>query len=142
MLYFAYGSNMNLEHMRRLCGWHCRVLGMATLPDFVLGLDLRGYMNIVPKAGAKTVGVLFEADQHCLDVLDEFEGCPEVFMRQEVEVKDQNGQRQTAWVYLEKPEQFGGKGVKAEFMRRVIIGAEENHLPQEWIKFLKSFPQV
>ena len=79
MYYFAYGSSMNLEHMRRLCGWNFTVLGPATLQDYEFGPDSRGYANIRPQAGKQVCGVLYEVNQHCLDVLDEFEGVPDAF---------------------------------------------------------------
>jgi gamma-glutamylcyclotransferase (GGCT)/AIG2-like uncharacterized protein YtfP len=139
MYYFAYGSNMNLEHMRRLCGWHVKVLGVAVLPDFDFGPDTRGFANIKAAAGKKVYGVLFEVDQHCIDTLDDFEGHPEVFGRDEVEVVGINDKAYKAWVYLEKPNEFGGTYIKADYMRRVLVGAQENRLPEEWIKFLGSF---
>ena len=139
MYYFAYGSNMNYEHMRRLCGWHFTVLGVATLQNFQLGLDLRGYINIKSKDNEKVFGVLYELDQEALNILDEFEGYPHVFNRESVEVKDEDGQAFKAWVYLEASEQFGGDFVKAEYLKRVVNGAMENHLPEEWIQYLLSF---
>jgi gamma-glutamylcyclotransferase (GGCT)/AIG2-like uncharacterized protein YtfP len=139
MHYFAYGSNMNYEHMRRLCGRHFTILGVATLENFQLGLDLRGYVNIKAKENSKVFGVLYELDQSALDILDEFEGYPYVFDRKSVEVKSEDGQNVNSWVYLENADQFGGDFVKAEHLKRVVSGAMENHLPEEWIKFLLSF---
>jgi gamma-glutamylcyclotransferase (GGCT)/AIG2-like uncharacterized protein YtfP len=139
MYYFAYGSNMNLEHMRRLCGWHVKVLGVATMADYELGPDTRGFANVRPCAGKKVYGVLFEVDQHCVDILDDFEGYPEVFGRPELTVTDSNNKAYKAWVYVEKPNEFGGTYIKADYMRRVLAGAQENRLPEEWIEFLMSF---
>lgn len=141
MYYFAYGSNMNLEHMRRLCGWHFRLLGMATLEGYEFGPDSRGYANIRSKADSKVYGVLYDLDNHCLDVLDEFEGVPEVFNRVEIEVIDSEDEPVTAWVYIERPEFFGGEYVKADYLKKVVAGSIENKLPEEWIKFLKTFEQ-
>ncbi len=139
MYYFAYGSNMNLEHMRRLCGWHSRMLCRAKLPDFEIGLDSRGYANIRPKAGAEVWGVLFEIDEAGLAVLDRFEGYPEVFGRQEVVVLDESNMEYHSQVYIEAPEEFNGKTARGEYFRRVIGAAYENRLPKEWIKKLEAF---
>lgn len=141
MYYFAYGSNMNLDHMRRLCGWHFRVLGAARLDGFEFGIDPRGYNNIRESQGQCVLGVLFTLDQKALGALDEFEGYPEVFKRQTVIVKGPDGHDCEAWVYLQDPDQFGGKG-EPEYMRRVIAGALENNLPQEWIKKLTSYTRT
>lgn len=141
MHYFAYGSSMNFEHMRRLCGWHFTILGPATLPGFEFGVDTRGYVNIRPKAGERVLGVLYEIDQPCLDIMDEYEGYPQVFGRSRVLVTGPNGQNHEAWVYLEKPEDFGGKFVKSDHLKIILAGAVENRLPETWLKFLESLRQ-
>jgi gamma-glutamylcyclotransferase (GGCT)/AIG2-like uncharacterized protein YtfP len=145
MYFFAYGSSMNFEHMRRICGWHFTVEGVATLADFEFGLDLRGYSAINPKLGSKVFGVLYNIDQYCIDVMDEYEGYPNVFNRMEVDVKDSDGHNRKAWVYLEKPSEFGGKAIKKDHWHIIISGAEANHLPKEWIDYLKSltkYPEI
>ncbi|MFA5991455.1 MAG: gamma-glutamylcyclotransferase family protein [Candidatus Doudnabacteria bacterium] len=139
MYYFAYGSNMNLEHMRRICGWHFSVLGGAILEDYQFGPDTRGYSNIRPCPGQKVFGVLYQVEQWSINALDEFEGCPTVFNRGEVIVKDFEGETYKAWVYLESPEYFGEDEIKEDYLKRVLIGAQENHLPAEWINFLTGF---
>ena len=139
MYYFAYGSSMNFHQMRRLCGWRFTMLGMAMLPDFEFGLDLRGYANIRPKNGAKVYGILYNIDEQLLKPLDEYEGVPEVFNRSEVEVKAADGISRRAWVYLEKPEEFGGKQFNEAHFKMIIGGAVAGQLPREWINFLKSF---
>lgn len=130
---------MNLDHMRRMCGWHFKVLGSASLNDYQFGPDLRGFASICSKAGSKVFGVLFQIDQQCLDILDEFEGYPDVFNRLEVEVTDNFGKIFKTWVYMEPLEQCGGESFREEYIRRALVGATENHLPETWVKFLKSF---
>jgi len=125
--------------MRRLCGWHFNVLGAAVLKGYEFGADLRGYFNIRQKAGAFVNGVLYELDQHCIDILDEAEGFPQVFSRAEIMVEDLKGQLIKAWVYLQPPEKFGGNYIKENFLKIVISGAQGNRLPEAWIKFLQTF---
>lgn len=139
MYYFAYGSNMNMEHMRRICGWHFTVLGVAVLEDYQFGPDTRGYANIRPCSGKKVYGLIYELEQSSIDALDEFEGYPEVFGREEVAVKDLEGDEYKAWVYLEKPEYFGDDQIREDYLKRVLVGARENRLPEEWINFLAGF---
>ena len=119
MYYFAYGSNMNLEHMRRLCGWNFTVVGPAFLKDYELGPDSRGYANIRPQAGKQVAGVLYDIDQRSLVALDEFEGYPDVFSRPQITVKDSSGNNFNAWVYVEPKEQFGGQAI----LRKIIFAA-------------------
>ena len=130
---------MNPDQMRRLCGWHFQVLGVATLQDYEFGVDLRGFARVKFKKGSHVFGVLFDVDQYCIDALDEFEGYPEVFTRPELEVVDDFGHKYKAWVYMQPQDQLGGTVIKDEHMRRIIAGAKENRLPDEWIKFLESF---
>jgi len=130
---------MNFHHMRRLCGWRFTMLGMAVLPDFEFGLDLRGYSAIKQKAGSKVYGVLYSIDQSCLNAMDEYEGYPNVFSRLEVKVLDKDGAVRQAWVYLEKPEQFGGKLANEGHFKMLVAGAMASQLPKEWIDYLVSF---
>ncbi len=130
---------MNLEHMRRVCGWNFQVLGAAELANYEFGPDTRGYANIRPKVGSVVFGVLFGLKQEALDALDEFEGYPEVFNRVEVTVKSEFVKEANAWVYMENAEFFGGNYIKPGYLKRVISGAVENRLPQTWMKFLESF---
>jgi gamma-glutamylcyclotransferase (GGCT)/AIG2-like uncharacterized protein YtfP len=141
MYYFAYGTNMSLDQMRRLCGRHFLVLGTATLSDYEFVADLRGFISARPKSQSKLFGVLYEADQHCIDALDDFEGYPDVFNRAEVEVLDSLGNKRKAWMYLQDPEKLGGTFIKQEPMKRITAAARDNHLPEQWIKFLESFIQ-
>jgi gamma-glutamylcyclotransferase len=141
MHYFAYSSNMSFEHMRRMCGRHFTVLGAAILEGFEFGPDHRGYANIREKQGSKVFGVLYEVDQEGLDILDDFDGYPTVFNRMEVTVKNQDGESFKTWVYIQPAEQFGGKYIKVDFLKRVIAGARENRLPENWLEFLESFSE-
>src|SRR5258708_4069015 len=101
MYYFAYGSNMNIDHMRRMCGWHCHLINRAKLPNYEIGSDLRGYANIRPNVGEVVHGVLYDMDQQGLDALDVFEGYPKVFGREEVVVLDDAEKKYKAWEYIE-----------------------------------------
>ena len=139
MYYFAYGSNMSFDHMRKICGWHFSAVGQATLENFVPGVDFRGYINIKEHKGGKVLGVLYNIDEKGLEALDEFEGVPDVFKRIEVEVLDESQEKYLAWVYLQSQEQFGGDYIREEYLNRVILGARENHLPEDWIEYLESF---
>lgn len=139
MYYFAYGSNTNFDHMRRVCGWHFTALGMATLADYEFGPDRRGFATVRPQIGQHVLGVLYEIDQYCVNALDEFEGYPDIFNRIEVVVTDIDNQSHTAYIYIEPVEQFGGDYLRESYIKMIVAGAIQNHLPKEWIKFLESF---
>lgn len=142
MYYFAYGSNMVVEHMRRICGRHFLMLGNVYLPDYDIEPDLRGYLNIRPTPGKNVYGILYDLDKDALDALDKFEGYPEVFGRSEVEVKDDEGNSFKSWVYIEAPHQFGGTEVKMEYLRRVLTSAMEHGFPQEYINKIQEYKGI
>ena len=139
MYYFAYGLNMNLEFMRRVCGWHFTVIGAGVLENYEFGSDTRGYVNIRSCLGQKVFGLIYEVDDKCLKSLDEFEGYPEVFGRKAVGVRGMGGKNYRVWVYLEGSENFGKNEIREEYLKRVLVGARENRLPEEWINFLRGY---
>jgi gamma-glutamylcyclotransferase (GGCT)/AIG2-like uncharacterized protein YtfP len=124
--------------MRRICGWHFGVLGMATLADYELIPDGRGFATVRPQNHSRVIGALYEIDEFCLDALDKFEGHPEVFARVEVTVKDLSSKILQAWMYMETIQE-PGKFLQDGYIRRMLIGAQENHLPKEWIEYIRSF---
>lgn len=139
MYYFAYGSNMVFEQMRRLCGWHFQIIGVAVLHDYAFTPDKRGFASVQPKKGEKTYGILYSVDQRAIDSLDEFEGYPDIYNRPEVEVFDISGKAYKAWSYIEQPQFFDGDSIKQHYIDRVVAGAEANKLPEDYIAFLQSF---
>lgn len=139
MLYFAYGSNMNLAHMRRLCGWNCRPLGPAKLDGFEFGFDQRGYNNVRVQKGQHVWGVLYDINEAALVAMDEFEGYPDVFARHEVEVTDQSGGKSNAWMYFQAADRFGNTQARPDHIKHILIGARENGLPAEWTAKLEKF---
>ncbi len=139
MYFFAYGSSMNLAHMRRLCGWNCRPVGPAKLLDYEFGLDTRGYNNVRPMRGEFVWGTLFEINEAALASMDEFEGYPRVFDRREITVVDDSGESMTAWMYLQPADQFGNSRGKPDHVKAILTGARENGLPEDWIKKLETF---
>ena len=139
MYYFAYGSNMVREHMRRLCGRHSIMLSRALLPHYELGVDLRGYATIRQNKLEHVYGILYEIDEIALDTLDHFEGYPNVFGRTKVTVKDEEHNEYEVWVYMEPEDQFGGEFANQDYFQRAIASARENRLPAKWIKKLEGF---
>ncbi len=77
MLYFAYGSNLNIAELRRAWGHEPKFVSTAFWPDAALRFHYHstaragGALDLVEHVGAATPGVLFEAD---LEVLDRKEG--------------------------------------------------------------------
>ncbi len=136
--YFAYGSNMSLDNMSGRCGAGAKVIGPALLADYELTFDKRGYANIIPQANQQVWGVAWQIDQNCLRALDRYEGYPQMYDRQAVQINF-GQQAITAMVYIEPTGQSGGQPSRAYMDNRVIPGAKENGLPAEWIKKLEQY---
>ena len=83
MLYFAYGSNMNLQQMARRCPGAVN-LGPACLPGWRLAE--RMFADIERDDAAETWGVLWDITPAHLLALDRYEGVPQLYRRWRVHV--------------------------------------------------------
>ncbi|WP_426747457.1 gamma-glutamylcyclotransferase [Myxococcus faecalis] len=105
MLYFAYGSNLDLAQMRTRCPG-ATVEARATLPGHTLVFG--GYSHSWGGAvaslqrvrGAHVEGLLYRLTPEDVRALDAFEGHPFVYKRAVRLVTDMAGRRRRAQVYL------------------------------------------
>lgn len=81
--YFAYGSNLNIEQMRRRCPG-AEIVGTARLLDYQLafrGSKTGSYLTVIPEdGGIVPIGVWRVSDAD-LDALDRYEGFPQFYGR-------------------------------------------------------------
>ena len=96
MLYFAYGSNLNIEQMKTRCPG---AVGIS--PAVLEGWKLaeRIYADIEKAPGECVNGALYELFENDLAALDRFEGYPQCYDREEFMVTDNSGTFRKAWVY-------------------------------------------
>ena len=128
---------MDLSQMRRFCGWHCFLLGKAELRDYEIVVDKRGFVSILFKPGEKVMGILYDINQESLNILDEFEGYPQIFNRKYVKITDDEGKIFTACVYLEPEDQCGGN-INENHWKMILNAARDNKMPDFWIKKLEN----
>jgi len=146
VLYFAYGSNMNLRQMRTRCGNSWKRVGVGYVEGYRLVFDGNssrwggGVANLVQDSASRVWGVLFELES--FECLDPYEGYPDVYDRKEVSVVvPQLGQELKAVAYIRpKPREI--KKPSESYLNTIIEGARENDLPEDWIKFLESHRQM
>ena len=94
MYYFAYGSNMNLDQMRKRCSSGFKFLCRVKLKDYKFVYD--GYSenrkgavaNIIKSNNDIVWGGLFEVNKDCIEKLDFYEGYPNSYNRIIVKVED------------------------------------------------------
>ena len=98
-LYFAYGSNINLDQMSYRCP-AAQVVGPVTLEGYELLFRGSGVATIGPKKGGKVHGLLWKITPDCERSLDRYEGYPYLYGKLPVAVKDQSGQEYTVMAYV------------------------------------------
>lgn len=102
--YIAYGSNLNLEQMKRRCP-DAKLLGTGTIKDY--GLLFRGSpKNAVattePLAGSKVPVGVFEISEMDEMYLDRYEGYPHLYYKDKVDIEIR-GEKTEAMIYLMHP---------------------------------------
>ena len=97
MLYAAYGSNMNLEQMKRRCPNSRRVCN-GLIENYKLVFNV--HLDIVPKKKSMVPVVLWEIDEFDWSSLDFYEGYPAYYIREVVDVVLENGKKTKAIVYV------------------------------------------
>jgi gamma-glutamylcyclotransferase (GGCT)/AIG2-like uncharacterized protein YtfP len=133
MLYFAYGSNLDVRVMRTK-GVVFLSRRPARLPDFALRFNKRalrpgapqgvGYANIAPAPGECVEGALYELAEGALPPLDNSERHPHHYRRAEVEVTV-DGAMHTAFVYRAHPDKTApGLVPSRDYLDRLLAGAD------------------
>ncbi|MGI6175201.1 MAG: gamma-glutamylcyclotransferase family protein [Christensenellales bacterium] len=100
-LYFAYGSNINLDQMAGRCPNAVPIMPV-TLRGYALSFrGMSGVATILPKKGAKVHGLLWDLTPICEQSLDRYEGYPHLYNKESVVVvneKDNTGYRVMAYI--------------------------------------------
>ncbi len=99
-IYAAYGSNMNLEQMGQRCP-AAKVIGTGSVKDYRLTFrgSSRGVANIEHCIGREVPVVLWAITEACEEALDVYEGYPNLYKKQMIEVQV-DGKLQEAMVYV------------------------------------------
>jgi len=142
MYYFAYGSNLSLAQMTERCP-HARAIASARVSNYELkitGHSQRwhgGVATITPTGDSEVWGVVYELDEHCLQLLDVFEGVQEKrYARQQVTCHMADGASVPVITYANT---FGEATLWSEQYKNTIIdGAEHFALPDQYIEILRS----
>lgn len=112
VLYFGYGSNLNLGDLARWCREkdvappRLRVVGPAWLPDHELVFHYRskarsgGALDVRARRGAAVEGMIFETDERGARVLDRKEGAPSYYERTERVALTADGREVSVTTYV------------------------------------------
>ena len=138
-LYFAYGSNINLEQMAFRCP-NARVVGPVTLENYELLFRGHargdGVATIAFKNGSVVHGLLWEITSACETSLDFYEGYPRLYQKESVTVRDRNGQQITVMAYvMTDNEQWQSPAMPSSpYYKGIQDGYRQNGLPVQALK--------
>lgn len=99
-LYFAYGSNLNLDQMARRCP-DAEPVGRVRLDGYRLAFRRTGggYLTILPDKGNHVDGLLWKVSAQDEQALNHYEGFPHFYARRTVDVQGK-GVGHQAMVYV------------------------------------------
>lgn len=96
MLYFAYGSNLNLRLMKRHAP-RATPVGAARLDGYKLAF--RRYLDIVPEKSGTVWGAVYKITANCERTLDAYEEFPTAYRKITVRV-EVGGEMKDAMAYV------------------------------------------
>ena len=85
-LYFAYGSNLDLEQMAQRCP-DALLVGPVTLQNYELQFRGSGFATVAPKKDCVVHGLLWKLTPSCEQSLDRYEGYPRHYIKEAVTVQ-------------------------------------------------------
>jgi gamma-glutamylcyclotransferase (GGCT)/AIG2-like uncharacterized protein YtfP len=138
MLYFAYGSNINQNHMLRRCPTHAYI-GTGYLSNFALYFggtslywDGGAFAAVKQQRDGVVWGVLYELSNKEFTALDRIENVPHDYLRILVTVTDSLGMDISAFIYMAAEVPVGHPS--PEYLWTIRQGAHAAGLPLCYIE--------
>lgn len=143
LLYFAYGSNMNLEG--KLLEWapSARLARVARAPRRRLSFTRLSprwgarAADILPHASATTWGALFAVDPEDVANIDACERAPEGYRRIGLDVETTEGTR-AAFSYEVVDRHLPQALPASAYIATILEGARGVGLPDPWLDYLEA----
>ena len=138
MYHFTYGSNLNHKQMNCRCPDN-KFTKRAYLDNYKFVYDGHSknweggaVANILESAGSIVWGGLYEISKSDLENLDRYEGFPNSYNREELKVKDDQGNIYKAITYFRIGEKIGIPS--SEYKKIIIDGTKDCNLPDSYVK--------
>jgi hypothetical protein len=135
-MYFAYGTNMNMESMAIRCPT-AKPIGWAGLSGWRLIINTDGWPTIVPCPGTVLYGALWkltDEDEAALDFYEDISGG--LYSKQELVVTMHNDQSQSALVYI-AANSTAGHYAEKDVLADILHGAVQFELPSGYMRYLR-----
>ena len=136
-LYFAYGSNINLDQMAHRCP-AAQVVGPVVLDGYKLlfrgNSRGNGVATIAPHKGRKVYGLLWKITPECEKALDIYEGFPRLYDKQDVTVQGKDGREFTVMAYVMTGLWREPSVPSSYYYNGILEGYRQNGLPAASLK--------
>ena len=130
-LYFAYGSNINLEQMEHRCP-DAQLVGPVTLQNYELQFRGSGFATVSPKKGSVVHGLLWKLTPKSEQALDRYEGYPRHYTKEQVSVRTTDDAAVSVMAYIMAEPMSRHPALPSPYYYRAIQqGFEANGLPVE-----------
>ena len=141
MYYFAYGSNMNWEQMRRRCP-SAQFVCVAVLKNYRFAIArhsrLRdcGTANILAETGGEVWGIVYDVSEQEFAILDGFE---DGYRRERARVRATGDSQSSVevLVYIAEKEDYVPLP-SSEYKRLIVTGAKYWNIPEIYLLMLEQ----
>lgn len=130
--YFAYGSNMNLEQMEYRCPDSWPIVNVV-LDGYRLAFRGNssgcGVATILPEKDSRVEGVMWQISEQDEAHLDRYEGYPNLYGKERVQVRDGQGRCYDVMVYtMQTPYREQPALPSQGYLRVILDGCAQNGL--------------
>ena len=130
-LYFAYGSNLDLEQMAQRCP-DAEIVGAVRLENYELRFRGSGFATVAPKKDCVVHGLLWKLTPKSEQALDRYEGYPRHYTKEQVSVRTTDGEAVSVMAYIMAEPMCRQPALPSPYYYRAIQqGFEANGLPVE-----------
>lgn len=130
-LYFAYGSNLDLEQMAQRCP-DAEIVGPVRLENYELRFRGSGFATVAPKKGSVVYGLVWKLTPNCEQSLDRYEGYPRHYIKEAVTVQTADGSKIPVMAYIMAEPMCRQPALPyPRYYRAIQQGFEANGLPVE-----------
>jgi len=137
VLYFAYGSNMDLAQMSNRCE-RAATVSTAKLPSYRFIINSRGVATVVQDPSSVVQGLLWRISREDERSLDHHEGVTHgLYKKTFMRVALPSGKEIKALVYVATDSTPGEP--RPGYMEKIVSAAEECGLPEAYIERLRPW---